>query len=161
MRHHVVIDLFEGFLLVLLKFFKHRVILLLRVLHVSLVLVGCFQLHHVLSDESLHLERVKVLLIIKHVSQRMLVILHFFKLDEEHVIQFVKVLLDVINGHASRKLEQDRVNAAIELPLHLSYLRIVLLVRLRILFHPELGVRDDLVHAHLKILMPGRLFDHF
>lgn len=109
----------------------------------------------------MHLERVEVLLVVEHVAQGVFVVLNFFELDKEYVIEFVEILFHVVNGYTSGELEIDGVNSTVKLALNLSNLRIVLLVSFCVLLHPELAIIDNLVHTILEILVTLRLFDHF
>lgn len=158
---HVVVRLAKRFLLMTLQVFEQLVVALLGVLDIRLVLHRRFQLHHVLPNDRLHLQRIEVLLIVQHVTQGVLVILDLLELYEKHVVEFVEILFHVVNGYTPRQLEEDGFNPTVELALHLSNFRIVFLVRLRVLFHPELGVGDHLVHASLQILMSRCLPGHF
>lgn len=110
-------------------------------------------MHHVLTNESLHLQRIKVLLIVDHITQRLLIILNLSKLDEKHVVELVEVLAHIIDRDAPAKLEENGFNAAIEFALELSDLCIILLVGLGVLVEPVLAVLDRLVHAYFKIFM--------
>ena len=137
--------------LALAQVLEHPLVLLLRVLHVGLVTHGRIQVHHVLADQSLHLQRVEELLIVHHVAQSLLVLFNLSKLYEEHVVQLVKVLAHVVDSYASRQLEVHRLDAPIEFALELTDLAIILLVSLRVLIQPVLAVLDSLVHTCLQI----------
>lgn len=144
-RHALVLSL--AFAQVL----QHLLVLLLRVLHVGLVTHGRIQVHHVLADQRLHLQRVEELLVVHHVTECLLVLLDLGELDEEHVVHLVKVLAHVVDSYASRQLEVHRLNPAIEFALELTNLAIVLFVSLRVLIQPVLAVLDSLVHTCLQV----------
>ena len=110
-------------------------------------------MHHVLANKRLHLHGIEVLLVVHHVTNGLLVHLHLLKLDEQHVVQLVKVLAHVVDSYAAGQLEEHSLDAAIEFALHLADLAIVLLVGLRVLVEPVLAVLDRLVHALLEILV--------
>jgi len=82
---------------------------LLLILDKCLVLHGCLKVHHVLANDGLHLHGIEVLLVVQHVAHRLLVILNLLKLDEQHVVELVEVLLEVVDCDTTRELEENSV----------------------------------------------------
>lgn len=86
MMFHFNIRLVLGLFLALAQIVEHLVVHLLRVLHIRLITHGRVQVHHVFTDKRLHLQRIKVLLVVDHVTKCLFVLLNLCKLDEEHII---------------------------------------------------------------------------
>lgn len=78
---HFSVRVVFHFLLVPIELHQQVVIALLLVLHVRLVIHTCSHLHHVLSYDGLHLQRIEELLVVEHVAHGLLVVLNLAELD--------------------------------------------------------------------------------
>lgn len=144
----------------LFKLCQRVFIPLLLILDKCLVLHGCLKVHHVLTNDGLHLHGVEVLLVVQHIAHRLLVIFNLLKLYEQHVVQLFKVLLHVVDSDTTRELEENSVKTTVELSLHFANLAVILFVGLGVLLEPELGVGDGLVHASLQVFVSSGLSGH-
>jgi len=119
---------------------KILLVLPLLELHVRLVFQRCLQVHHVLTNQSLHLHGVEVLLIGDHVSDSCLCVLQLFELDEEHVVESLEVLSGVVNCHPSPQLVEQCFDTAVQLCAESLNRFIVFLIDSGVLFKPVLRV---------------------
>ena len=109
MIHHFPIWLALCSVLRGLQVSEQLVVVLLLVLHVRLITHRCLQIHHVLTNDSLHLERIEMLLVVDHIAQGVLVILDLSELYIEHVCEFVKVLFHVVDRYTLLQLVVDGI----------------------------------------------------
>ena len=114
---HVTIYLTLVLIRVLREVVQQLLVLPLIELLVLLVFGGCIEVLEILTDDAMHLEWVEVLLIVKHVTNGLSLLLDLSELKEEHVIELSKVLRHVIHGDALAQLVEYGLNAAIELAL--------------------------------------------
>ena len=130
---HVFINLTLMLIRVLCEVIQQLFILPLIVLLVLLVFRGCFEVLEILTDDAMHLERVEVLLIIKHVTNGLSLLFYLSELEEQHVIELGKVLLHVIYCDALAQLIENGLDATIELTLQFADFSIVILIGFSIL----------------------------
>ena len=107
----------------------------------------------------MHLEWIEVLLVIKHVTYGLSLLLDLSKLNEEHVIELSKVLLHVIYGNALTQLVENCLNTTIELALQLADFSIVVLIGLGVLFKPVLAIGEYLVHSAFQVVITGVILE--
>ena len=101
MGFQVFILLFPRLVDILLKFSKQIIVPTLLVLNERLVLQRSFEIHHRVTHQLLHLERIEIFLVRNNVSQRCSDVLNLSELYSKHLVVLVKVLLDIIIGHTA------------------------------------------------------------
>ena len=102
---------------VLFKLSQKIIVFPLLELDEWLVLQRSFKIHHCIANKLLHLKRIEVFLVRNNVSCRLPDILNLSELDSQHLIVFIKVLLQIVVCHASGELIEDCLESSIELRL--------------------------------------------
>ena len=102
---------------VLFKFSQKIIIFPLLELDEWLVLQRSFKVHHCIAHKLLHLKRIEVFLVRNDVSCRLPDIFYLPELDSQHLIVFIKVLLQIVVSHASGELIKDGLKSSVELRL--------------------------------------------
>lgn len=85
----------------LLHFNALNVLLVLALLEldVALIFERSIKMKHIISNQCLHLHRIKVLLVCEHVSDRSLYILKLLKFNIQHVVKGFEVLAHIVNRY--------------------------------------------------------------
>lgn len=128
--------------MVLSQLLQHVVISILLVVDVGIVALCRLHIHHVISDQPLHLQWVEILLVDEHVSEGALHVLNLVKLDVQDVIELFEVLFHVIDGDTGGQLVLNRFEFPNELCLHVANLGFAAFEASGVLLHPVLAVVD-------------------
>ena len=115
-------------------------------------------MHHVLSYDGLHLQRIEELLVVEHVAHGLLVVLNLAELDQKNVCQLLEVFRHVVDGDSLTNLVFQSLHFPVHLRVDHAKLFIVIFEGLRVLLHPKAAVSDLLLHSLLKFIVVHLLF---